>query len=68
MTPKYKKLAKKYQDKEEDFLKTLFHGISDSDIKKVFQIISKMEKNLTGEAPDTVPKTIGPHPTQEDNK
>ena len=68
LTAKQKRLAKKYQDKEEDFLKTLFHGISDSDIKKVFQIISKMEKNLTGEVSDNGPETIGPHPTQEDNK
>ncbi len=68
VTTKYKRLAKKYQDKEEDFLKTLFHGISDNDIKKVFQIISKMEKNLTGEVSDNVPEIIGPHPTQEDNK
>ena len=72
VTPKYKKLAKKYQDKEEDFLKTLFHGISDSDIKKVFQIISKMEKNLTGKGAgldkDTVPETSRPRPTKENKK
>ena len=41
-----KKLAKKYQNKEMDFLKLLYEGISDDEIRSVFKIISKMEKNL----------------------
>ena len=45
-TSKQKKLAKKYQNKEMDFLKLLYEGISDDEIRSVFKIISKMEKNL----------------------
>ena len=45
-TSKQKKLAKKYQNKEMDFLKLLYEGISDDEICSVFKIISKMEKNL----------------------
>ncbi len=48
LTSKQKKLAKKYQNKEMDFLKLLYKDISDDEIKNVFQIISRMEKNLTG--------------------
>ena len=50
LTQKQKRLAKKYQNKEMDFLKLLYKGISDDEIKNVFQIISRMEKNLTGAA------------------
>jgi len=45
-TSKQKKLAKKYQNKEMDFLKLLYEGISEEEIRNVFKIISKMEKNL----------------------
>ena len=45
-TSKQKKLAKKYQNKEMDFLELLYDGISDDEIRSVFKIISKMEKNL----------------------
>ena len=45
-TSKQKKLAKKYQNKEMDFLKLLYEGISEDEIRSVFKIISKMEKNL----------------------
>ena len=45
-TAKYKKLEKKYKNNEQDFLKNLFYGISEDEVKIVFQIISRMEKNL----------------------
>ena len=45
-TSKQKKLAKKYQNKEMDFLKLLYKDISEKEIRSVFKIISKMEKNL----------------------
>ena len=46
LTAKRKRLAKKYQNKEMDFLKLLYEGISEDEIRSVFKIISKMEKNL----------------------
>lgn len=46
LTSKQKMLAKKYQNKEMDFLKLLYEGISEDEIRSVFKIISKMEKNL----------------------
>ena len=45
-TSKQKKLAKKYQNKEMEFLKLLYKDISEKEIRSVFKIISKMEKNL----------------------
>ena len=45
-TSKQKKLAKKYQNKEMDFLELLYKDISEKEIRSVFKIISKMEKNL----------------------
>ena len=45
-TSKQKKLAKKYQNKEMDFLRLLYKDISEKEIRSVFKIISKMEKNL----------------------
>ena len=45
-TSKQKKIAKKYQNKEMDFLKLLYKDISEKEIRSVFKIISKMEKNL----------------------
>ena len=65
VTDKQKKLAKKYQNKELDFLQTLYAGISDEEIRSVFQIISKMEKNLTGEALGQS-KSNQPRQTKED--
>ena len=46
LTAKQKRLAKKYQNKEMDFLKLLYKDISEKEIRSVFKIISKMEKNL----------------------
>ena len=46
LTSKQKRLAKKYQNKEMDFLKLLYKDISEKEIRSVFKIISKMEKNL----------------------
>ena len=45
-TSKQKKFAKKYQNKEMDFLKLLYKDIPEKEIRSVFKIISKMEKNL----------------------
>ena len=45
-TSKQKRLAKKYQNKEMDFLKLLYKDISEKEVRSVFKIISKMEKNL----------------------
>ena len=45
-TSKQKKLTKKYQNKEMDFLQLLYKDISEKEIRSVFKIISKMEKNL----------------------
>ena len=47
LTQRQKKLAKKYQNKEMYFLKLLYKGVSADEIKNVFRIISRMEKNLT---------------------
>ena len=46
LTAKQKGLAKKYQNKEMEFLELLYKGISEKEIRSVFKIISKMEKNL----------------------
>ena len=66
-TSKQKKIAKKYQNKEMDFLMLLYEGISDDEIKNVFQIISRMEKNLTGAA-NGVAKGVKDRPVQEESK
>ena len=58
LTSKQKNLAEKYQNKEREFLTLLYDGISDNEIKNVYQIISRMEKNLTG--------STGSRPIQED--
>ena len=46
LTEKRKKLAEKYQQKEMEFMKLLYDGISDDEIRYVYKIISRMEKNL----------------------
>ena len=70
LTSKQKRLAKKYQNKEMDFLKLLYKGISDDEIRNVFQIISRMEKNLTGAARGVIKGVAGAEgrPVQEESK
>ena len=70
LTSKQKRLAKKYQNKEMDFLELLYKGISDDEIKNVFQIISRMEKNLTGAASGVTKGVAGSEgrPVQEESK
>lgn len=46
-TEKTKNLAKKYLQKEMEFMNLLYGDISDKEIRGVYKIISKMEKNLT---------------------
>jgi len=46
VTEKMKKLASKYTQKEIEFMKLLYDGISDDEIRGVYKIISRMEKNL----------------------
>ena len=45
-TEKTKALAEKYTKKEMEFMQLLFDGISDEEIRNVFKIISRMEKNI----------------------
>ena len=70
LTSKQKRLAKKYQNKEMEFLKLLYKGISDDEIKNVFQIISRMEKNLTGATGGVTKDVAGAEgrPVQEESK
>ena len=70
LTSKQKRLAKKYQNKEMDFLELLYKGISDDEIRNVFQIISRMEKNLTGAARGVIKGVAGAEgrPVQEESK
>ena len=51
LTEKRKKMSEKYHQREMEFIKLLYDGISDEEIKSVYKIISKMENNLkkTGE-------------------
>ena len=49
LTQKQNKLAKRYQKKEMEFVQLLYKGISDEEVRKVFQILSRMEKNLRGQ-------------------
>ena len=51
LTQKTMDLAKKYTKREMEFMRLLYNGISDEEIKSVYKIISKMENNLkkTGE-------------------
>lgn len=70
LTSKQKRLAKKYQNKEMEFLKLLYKGIPDDEIRNVFQIISRMEKNLTGAARGVIKGVAGSEgrPIQEESK
>ena len=49
LTQKQNKLAKRYQKKEMEFVQLLYNGISDEEVRTVFQILSRMEKNLRGQ-------------------
>ena len=49
LTQKQNKLAKRYQKKEMEFVQLLYNGISDEEVRKVFQTLSRMEKNLRGQ-------------------
>ena len=53
-----------------DFLKLLYKGISDDEIRNVFQIISRMGKNLTGAARGVNKGVAGAEgrPVQEESK
>ena len=53
-----------------DFLKLLYEGISDDEIRNVFQIISRMEKNLKGAANGVTKGVVGAEgrPVQEESK
>ena len=46
VTEKTKSIAKKYTQKEIEFMQLLYKGISDEEIRNAFNIISRMEKNL----------------------
>lgn len=45
-TKKLEKLSQKYFQKEQQFMQILYDDISDKEIRTVYKIISKMEKNL----------------------
>ncbi|MCQ2595912.1 MAG: MarR family transcriptional regulator [Treponemataceae bacterium] len=45
-TEKTQQMSKKYSQREIEFMKHLYRGISDEEAVSVFNIISKMEKNL----------------------
>ena len=49
LTQKTMELAKKYTQKEREFMRLLYDGISDEEIRNVYRIISRMEKNLIKE-------------------
>ncbi len=46
LAQKTKELAKKYTKREMKFMQLLYAGISDEEIRTVYKIISRMEKNL----------------------
>ncbi len=48
-TEKMKALGDKYRQKEMDFMTLLYDGISDDELRQVFKIISRMEKNINEE-------------------
>lgn len=48
LTEKQKQLAAKYQQKEMEFMQLLYKGVSDEEIKTVYGVISRMEKNIKG--------------------
>lgn len=45
-TEKLKPMAEKYSQKEMEFMQLLYKDISDEEIKTVYKIISRMEKNI----------------------
>ena len=45
-TEKCEKLAAKYSQKEQEFMKLLYAGVSEKEMVSVFKIISRMENNL----------------------
>ena len=45
-TDKAWQMGEKYSQKEKAFMELLYKGISDEDVRSVYKIISKMEKNL----------------------
>ena len=45
-TEKRKEMAEKYVQGEIEFMRLLYDGISDDEVRGVFKIISRMEKNL----------------------
>ena len=45
-TKKCEKLAAKYSQKEQEFMKLLYAGVSEKEMVSVFKIISRMENNL----------------------
>ena len=49
LTQKTRELAKKYSQKEKEFMRLLYDGISEEEIRNVYRIISRMEKNLIKE-------------------
>lgn len=48
LTEKQKTLAAKYQQKEMEFMQLLYKGVTDEEIRTVYGIISRMEKNIKG--------------------
>ena len=46
LTEQAQLMAKKYQQKETEFLKYLFEGISDEEVDSAYNVISKIEENL----------------------
>ncbi len=46
LTQKTKELGRKYTQREMEFMQLLYAGISDDEIRTVYKIISRMEKNL----------------------
>jgi len=49
LTQKTRDLAKKYTQKEKEFMRLLYDGISEEEIRNVYRVISRMEKNLIKE-------------------
>lgn len=49
LTQKTRELAKKYSQKEKEFMRLLYDGISEEEIRNVYRVISRMEKNLIKE-------------------
>ncbi len=41
-----KKIADKYREKENEFMKYLFKGVSDDEVDNIYKTLSKIEDNL----------------------